>query len=69
MVEYGTENKLIFPSPLQKSLCKDRVFFVRDIDGVVLGSGNGCNVVYGRDYQVLGQLKSKIEEQQLAVKT
>lgn len=31
----------------QKRLCKDRVFSVRDIDGVVLGSGNGCNVVYG----------------------
>lgn len=34
-------------------LRKDRVFSVRDIAGVVLGPGNGCNVLYDRNYQVL----------------
>ena len=34
----------------RRRLRKDRVFSVRDIAGVVLGPGNGCNVLYDKDY-------------------
>ena len=46
-------------------LRKDRVFSVRDIAGVVLGPGNGCNVLYGKDYQVLAKFASSMEHADL----
>ena len=42
-------------------LRKDRVFSVRDIAGVVLGPGNGCNVLYDRNYQVLVKFAGSME--------
>ena len=44
---------------------EDRVFSVRDIAGVVLGPGNGCNVLYDRDYQVLAKLAGSMERADL----
>lgn len=41
------------------------VFSVRDIAGVVLGPGNGCNVLYGKDYQVLAKFASSMEHADL----
>ncbi len=44
---------------------KDREFSVRDIAGVVLGPGNGCNVLYGRNYQVLVKFAGSMEHADL----
>lgn len=41
------------------------MFSVRDIAGVVLGPGNGCNVLYGKDYQVLAKFASSMEHADL----
>lgn len=49
----------------RRRLHKDRVFFVRDIAGVVLGPGNGCNVLYDRDYQVLAKFAGSMEHADL----
>ncbi|NBI72574.1 hypothetical protein D3Z50_16180 [Clostridiaceae bacterium] len=49
----------------RKRFRKDRVFSVRDIAGVVLGPGNGCNVLYGRDYQVLAAFAGSMEHADL----
>ncbi|WP_251493301.1 hypothetical protein [Otoolea muris] len=44
---------------------KDREFSVRDIAGVALGPGNGCNVLYGRDYQILAKFAGSMEHADL----
>ncbi len=49
----------------RRRLRKDRVFSVHDIAGVVLGPGNGCNVLYGKDYQVLAKFASSMEHADL----
>ena len=49
----------------RRRLRKDRVFSARDIAGVVLGPGNGCNVLYGRDYQVLAKFAGSMEHADL----
>ncbi|WP_251495027.1 hypothetical protein [Otoolea muris] len=49
----------------RRRLRKDRMFSVRDIAGVVLGPGNGCNVLYGKDYQVLAKFASSMEHADL----
>lgn len=49
----------------RRLLRKDRMFSVRDIAGVVLGPGNGCNVLYGKDYQVLAKFASSMEHADL----
>ncbi len=49
----------------RRRLRKDRMFSVRDIAGVVLGPGNGCNVLYGKDYQVLAKFASRMEHADL----
>ena len=49
----------------RRMLRKDREFSVRDIAGVVLGPGNGCNVLYGRDYQVLAKFGGSMEHADL----
>ena len=46
-------------------LRKDRVFSVRDIAGVVLGPGNGCNVLYDKNYQVLAKFAGSMEHADL----
>ena len=50
---------------LQRRFRKDREFSVRDIAGVVLGPGNGCNVLYGRDYQILAKFAGSMEHADL----
>ena len=49
----------------RRRLRKDRVFSVRDIAGVVLGPGNGCNVLYDKDYQVLAKFAGSMEHADL----
>lgn len=49
----------------RRRLRKDRVFSVRDIAGVVLGPGNGCNVLYGKDYQILAKFAGSMEHADL----
>ncbi len=49
----------------RRRLCKDRVFSVRDIAGVVLGPGNGCNVLYDKNYQVLAKFAGSMEHADL----
>ena len=49
----------------KRRLRKDRVFSARDIAGVVLGPGNGCNVLYGREYQVLAKFAGSMEHADL----
>ena len=49
----------------RRRLRKDRMFSVRDIAGVVLGPGNGCNVLYGKDYQGLAKFASSMEHADL----
>ncbi len=49
----------------RRRLRKDHEFSVRDIAGVVLGPGNGCNVLYGRDYQVLAKFAGSMEHADL----
>ena len=49
----------------RRRLHKDCVFSVHDIAGVVLGPGNGCNVLYGKDYQVLAKFASSMEHADL----
>ena len=44
---------------------KDLVFSVHDITGVVLGPGNGCNVLYDRNYQVLAKFAGSMEHADL----
>ena len=44
---------------------KDLVFSVHDIAGVVLGPGNGCNVLYDRNYQVLAKFAGSMEHADL----
>ena len=44
---------------------KDRVFSVYDIAGVVLGPGNGCNVLYDKNYQVLAKFAGSMEHADL----
>lgn len=46
-------------------LRKDRVFSVHDIVGVVLGPGNGCNVLYDKNYQVLAKFAGSMEHADL----
>ena len=45
----------------RRRLRKDRVFSIHDIAGVVLGPGNGCNVLYDRNYQVLVKFAGSME--------
>ena len=49
----------------RRRLRKDRVFSIHDVTGVVLGPGNGCNVLYGKDYQVLAKFASSMEHADL----
>lgn len=49
----------------RRRLRKDRVFSVHDIAGVVLGPGNGCNVLYDKDYQVLAKFAGSMEHADL----
>ena len=49
----------------RRRLRKDRVFSVHDIAGVVLGPGNGCNVLYDKDYQVLVKFAGSMEHADL----
>lgn len=49
----------------RRCLRKDRVFSVRDIAGVVLGPGSGCNVLYGRDYRVIAKFAGSMEHADL----
>ena len=49
----------------RRTLRKDRVFAVHDIAGVVLGPGNGCNVLYDKDYQVLAKFAGSMEHADL----
>ncbi len=49
----------------RRRLQKDCVVSVHDIAGVVLGPGNGCNVLYGKDYQVLAKFASSMEHADL----
>lgn len=45
----------------RRRLHKDCVFSVHDIAGVVLGPGNGCNVLYDKNYQVLAKFAGSME--------
>ena len=49
----------------RRRLRKERVFSVRDIAGVVLGPGNGCNVLYDKNYQVLAKFAGSMEHADL----
>ena len=49
----------------RRRLHKDCVFSVRDIAGVVLGPGNGCNVLYNKNYQVLAKFAGSMEHADL----
>lgn len=49
----------------RRLLRKERIVSVREIAGVVLGPGNGCNVLYGRDYQVLAKFAGSMEHADL----
>ncbi len=49
----------------RRRLRKDCVFSVRDIAGVVLGPGNGCNVLYDRNYRVLAKFAGSMEHADL----
>lgn len=49
----------------RRRLRKDRVFYVHDIAGVVLGPGNGCNVLYDKNYQVLAKFAGSMEHADL----
>ena len=49
----------------RRRLRKDRVFSVDDIAGVVLGPGNGCNVLYDKNYQVLAKFAGSMEHADL----
>ena len=49
----------------RKRLHKDCVFSVHDIAGVVLGPGNGCNVLYDKNYQVLAKFAGSMEHADL----
>ena len=49
----------------RRRLRKDRVFSVHDIAGVVLGPGNGCNVLYDKNYQVLAKFAGSMEHADL----
>ena len=49
----------------RRRLRKDCVFSVRDIAGVVLGPGNGCNVLYDRNYRVLAKFAGSMEHTDL----
>jgi len=51
----------------QRQLRKDREFSVHDIAGVVLGPGNGCNVLYDKDYQVLAKFAGSMEHADLMI--
>ena len=65
---FAPGNRIIVESSIlrwHRRLRKDRVFSVRDIAGVVLGPGNGCNVLYGRDYQILAKFAGSMEHADL----
>ncbi len=49
----------------RRRLRKDRVFAVHDIAGAVLGPGNGCNVLYNKNYQVLAKFAGSMEHADL----
>ena len=49
----------------RRQLRKDRVFSIHDIAGVVLGPGNGCNVLYDKNYQVLAKFAGSMEHADL----
>lgn len=49
----------------RRRLRKDRVFSIHDIAGVVLGPGNGCNVLYDKNYQVLAKFAGSMEHADL----
>lgn len=49
----------------RRRLRKDHVFYVHDIAGVVLGPGNGCNVLYDKNYQVLAKFAGSMEHADL----
>ena len=49
----------------RRRLHKDCVFSVHDIAGVVLGPGNGCNVLYDKNYQVLAKFAGSMEHADL----
>ena len=46
----------------RRRLRKDREFSVRDIAGVVLGPGNGCNVLYDREFKTLAKVDSYLDD-------
>lgn len=46
-------------------LRKDRVYSVHDIAGAVLGPSNGCNILYGQNYQVLAKFAGSMEHADL----
>lgn len=49
----------------RKRCRKDLVFSAYDIAGVVLGPGNGCNVLYDKNYQVLAKFAGSMEHADL----
>ena len=49
----------------RRRLRKDCVVSVHDIAGVVLGPGNGCNVLYDKNYQVLAKFAGSMEHADL----
>ena len=49
----------------RRRIRKDRVFSIHDIAGVVLGPGNGCNVLYDKNYQVLAKFAGSMEHADL----
>ena len=49
----------------RRRLRKDRVFSIHDVTGVVLGPGNGCNVLYDKNYQVLAKFAGSMEHADL----
>ena len=49
----------------RRRLRKDRVFSIHVIAGVVLGPGNGCNVLYDKNYQVLAKFAGSMEHADL----
>ena len=49
----------------RRRLQKDCVVSVHDIAGVVLGPGNGCNVLYDKNYQVLAKFAGSMEHADL----
>lgn len=49
----------------RRRLGKDRVFSVHDVAGAVLRPGNGCNVLYNKNYQALAKFAGSMEHADL----